>query len=268
MSRHLLHYNNISQLITDSIGFVSVLIVDVKGSVPQEMGAKMLVTEDCKMSPFEGTIGGGKLELKAIEFAKKMILNATGSGKSFQTWNLQTEVGMTCGGEVKLFFELFCHSDWEIIIFGAGHVSQALVPLLLSLSCRVKCIDHRQELLNKLPDSLALEKVCVENPKDQVRYLSDNSFVLSMTQGHSSDVPILEEILKNKNPCFLGVIGSHTKSLVMKKELIELGIDKNKCESIHCPVGLPIGDCVPSEIAISIAAQLLEKRGSVRHRRR
>ena len=75
MDNFLRHHQSIQQLITQQLNFVSVVITDMKGSAPQEPGAKMLVTAASENSPFQGTIGGGKLEIFAIKQAKKMLLN-------------------------------------------------------------------------------------------------------------------------------------------------------------------------------------------------
>ena len=75
---------------------------------------------------------------------------ASAPGVRLVEWNLQRDVGMTCGGVVKLFFETYNHSQWQIAIFGAGHVAAAVVHCLLPLECRVTCIDPREEWLDRL----------------------------------------------------------------------------------------------------------------------
>ena len=52
---------------------------------------------------------------------------------------------MTCGGEVTFLFEGHHAVGWNIVVFGAGHVGQALTRALLPLPCRVAVIDHRAE---------------------------------------------------------------------------------------------------------------------------
>ena len=70
----------------------------------------------------------------------------------FAEWNLQKDVGMTCGGVVSMFFEnMLPKARWKIAVFGAGHVSQELIPLLLKLDCDVSCADPLIYWLNKLP---------------------------------------------------------------------------------------------------------------------
>lgn len=242
--------------------FVSVTMVDAVGSTPQDAGSKMLVTAE---GNFYGTVGGGKVEAKAINHALAMLNDKTVKPKrtDFVDWNLKKDVGMTCGGTVKLYFEAVNHRVWRIIIFGAGHVTQSLVRLLTTLPCHVTCIDPRAEWLAKLPTGPNVETITTDNPPAQVAALPDDAFVICMTRGHKSDVPVLIEIFKQQRAFpYLGVIGSKSKAAIMRRELAEAGIPKEQ-QAFLCPLGLPIGTNHPGEIAVSIAAQLLEVRDSI-----
>ena len=237
--------------------FVQITLVDVRGGAPQDIGAKCLVTE--KGLSF-GTIGGGKVEAKAIEYSIKLIKNKKTSLLETLKWNLQTDVGMTCGGEVTFLFEVFKSIKWPIAIFGAGHVSQALVRVLMKLNCQLTIIDSRKEWLDKLPKDCG-EIVLETEPKNYVKNLSNEHYFISMTQGHAFDRPVLEEIYKNFPKTFyVGVIGSKQKATVLKSELKENNVRKDFLENLRIPIGLPLGKNNPEEIAISIAAELLQQR--------
>src|SRR3979411_597707 len=95
---------------------VTVTVVDTMGSVPQDRGAKMIVTRE---GLHFGTVGGGKVETKAIAEAQGM-LNGEGGGENtkFAQWRLAQDVGMTCGGIVKLYFEAHNVGKWRVVIFG------------------------------------------------------------------------------------------------------------------------------------------------------
>lgn len=236
--------------------FVLVTLIETTGSVPQDVGGKLIVTD----KGYDlGTVGGGRLEAKTIELAQQMLHNET--AHQLVDWSLKTDVGMTCGGRVKLFFEAMATESWPIVIFGAGHVAQALTRLLVSLPCQVTCIDPRAEWIAQLPDGIKTFEC--KNPPEQVATLPISAFVLCMTQGHRSDLPVLKEIfLKGHEFPYLGVIGSKAKSKVLHGELTEAGISADKVR-FHCPIGLPIGTNHPAEIAVSIVAQLLEVRDSL-----
>ena len=102
------YLNQYSELADRGESFVSVTLVRVRGSAPQNAGSKMLVMPaglSC------GTIGGGRLEQRAIEFAQEILSGAHTAAATepvatqLVEWNLQKDIGMTCGGVVTLYFE-------------------------------------------------------------------------------------------------------------------------------------------------------------------
>jgi xanthine dehydrogenase accessory factor len=242
--------------------FVLVTLVEAIGSTPQDVGTKMLV--DAEGLRF-GTIGGGRVEQQAITTAQAMLANPAPQPCSLVEWNLKRDVGMTCGGTVKLFFEAYALRPWRVVVFGAGHVGQAVVRCLLVLDCQVIVIDPRQEWLDRLPRSPQLEVILLNEPKDYVARLTDNDFVVCMTMGHRTDFPILEAIFKEGlTPAYLGVIGSRAKREVLRRELEKAGVQAAAVEPLRCPIGLPLGTNQPGEIAISLAAEILQVRDARR----
>lgn len=260
------HWQKVNELLSAGIPFVVVTMVDTRGSAPQIQGAKAVIT---RAGIEQGTVGGGKVEARVITHAKGILEAGAGRGCELVTWNLQTDVGMTCGGEVKFFFEVYVQNDWKISLFGAGHVAQTLIPMLLQMNCAVTCLDQRQEWLEKLATHTRLKKVCTQDLKSEVKNLDTKSFFVLMTQGHATDLPVLAEILWTIEPPYLGVIGSIQKAKVLKRNLRELGLPDNKIESFYCPMGLPLGNNTPAEISISVAAQLIQERdrlGILKHK--
>ena len=242
--------------------FCCVTLVDETGSVPADRGAKMLVSAAGLVA---GTVGGGKIEARALREAAQML----GSGAEeqsarvqFANWNLQTDLGMTCGGVARLFFEVFGSARWPISVFGAGHLAQALIPVLLPLDCALTCFDTRADWLDRLPDDARLRRICADDLPAQVAALAPNSFIVLMTMGHATDLPILRELLKRDFP-YIGVIGSKTKGGALRRTLSREGFSPEECARFFCPLGLPLGNNHPQEIAISIAAQLLQKRDEI-----
>lgn len=246
----------VDKLSQERVPFVSITLVDIKISAPQEIGARALVTKD---GLFWGTVGGGKVEARAIDRAVEM-LNGKKDSTCLLTWNLRQDVGMTCGGVVSLFFESFFVDSWDIVVFGAGHVCQSLVPILDTLACRVTVLDSRQEWLDKLAPSPKRVLLQSDNMAEEVQRFGSDSYFLCLTKGHSTDLPIVEKILRTRVPRYLGVIGSAAKAVVLKRSLAKLGIEPERLETIHCPIGLNIGSSRPAEIAVSIVAQLLQVR--------
>ena len=236
--------------------FASITLVEAVGSTPQDSGAKMLV--DAGGLRF-GTVGGGRVEMQAIAHAQS-LLGESQSPSQLIEWNLQRDVGMTCGGVVKLYFETYNVHPWRIVLYGAGHVAQALVRVLLQLECRVECLDPRQDWLDRLPrDARLSTQLLGESASDSPP--TGNDYAICMTMGHKSDFPILKAILQRETlPAYLGVIGSAAKRKVLVRELTEAGIPEDRAEAFRCPIGLPIGSNQPGEIAVSIAAELIQVR--------
>jgi xanthine dehydrogenase accessory factor len=251
-------YEELAALEREGTAFVLVVLVESVGSTPQDAGAKMLVTGAGRHT---GTIGGGRVEAKAIALAAG-LLTAPCARPHFVHWSLKGDVGMTCGGSVKLYFEPHAGAGeaWPIVIFGAGHLAQALLPVLLPLPCSVTVCDSRPEWLEKLPRARNLRIRNLENPADLVPALPAQAFVLCMTMGHTTDRPILQRALAERNFPFLAVIGSDAKAAVLRRELIAAGVPEQKAASFHCPAGLDFGTNHPHEIALSLAAQLLQHR--------
>jgi len=252
---HTIH-EKFNELLFSNVPFVLVTLVDALGSSPQNAGSKMLVTAN---GLYEGTIGGGKVEFKAINESLALLENKSVK-TCFYEWNLKKDVGMSCGGIVRIYFEAFHSKIWKIAVFGAGHVANALIPLLLSLDCQIRCIDSRMLWLDKLPKSHKLILTHTEDLVSHVKHIDPDTFVLLMTMGHSSDLPILLEILKTKQFPYLGVIGSVAKSVRLKKDIEEANLPKTCKEAFFCPIGLDFGSNQPHEIAISVAAQLIQER--------
>ncbi|MEK7951048.1 xanthine dehydrogenase accessory protein XdhC [Luteolibacter soli] len=237
---------------------IVVTVAAARGSVPGEAGAKMLVTRDGLQS---GTVGGGRIEARALAEAAELL----GSSEEFTRlvcWNLQRDIGMTCGGEMTLLFErVAAKPPWHLVIFGAGHIVQSLVPVLLPLSCHIDVIDTRADWLSRLPVAKNLATHPVASFEDGVGLVTGQSFVLSITKGHASDVPVLRDVLaRYPGIPFLGVIGSASKRAALLRDLRTEAVAEGLLDRITCPLGLPIGGNDPHEIAISIAAQLLERR--------
>ena len=242
-------------LLDEEVAFVIVTQTEVRGSAPQDPGAKMIVTKDGLLA---GTVGGGKVEAHAIKKALEVLKEESKQIPLTLTWNLQKDIGMSCGGEATFLFEHYPGVSWPIVIFGAGHVAQALTRILSHLNASVTCIDPRDEWVSKLQ---GVKGIIHPTPKDLVSTFSSKTFFLSMTMGHAHDVPILYEIARIfPDSPYVGVIGSDVKGIKIKKELLNMGVSEDFLKKLRVPMGLPIGSNHPYEIAISISAELLQIR--------
>jgi xanthine dehydrogenase accessory factor len=145
------------------------------------------------------------------------------------------------------------------VICGAGHVGQAVAPLLAGLGFRVVVIDDREEFASRerfpngellvRPFEGALEAAGVD----------ERSYVIVVTRGHVHDLGVLEQALRLRAR-YVGVMGSRSKRARMFAALREAGVSDDVIAGIHTPIGLSIGAETPAELAVSIAAEIVRVR--------
>jgi xanthine dehydrogenase accessory factor len=237
---------------------VLVTVLRAAGSTPREAGVKMVVSED----GFHGTIGGGHLELVALEQARELLAAAARgddvSAPAIRDITLGAALGQCCGGAATLVFEAVLPPRWRVAVFGAGHVGKALVKLLADLPCAVTWIDARAgEFPSPLPRTV--RAIVSESPADEVADLPSGGDVLVMTHSHALDLEIVEAVLRRGDQRYLGLIGSRTKRARFLQRLAARGRAPEELARLTCPIGVPgIHGKLPAEIAVAVAAQLLQ----------
>jgi xanthine dehydrogenase accessory factor len=107
----------------DAPAAVLVTVAAVEGSVPREPGAKMLVDAQRQW----GTVGGGHLELRAVETARAML--AAGEARRLERFPLGPSLGQCCGGVVQLAFELLDREHAALLASRPNEDSWRLVAL-------------------------------------------------------------------------------------------------------------------------------------------
>lgn len=150
----------------------------------------------------------------------------------------------------------------RVYIFGGGHVSQALVPALKAVDFRCVVLEDREEFCHKELFPGAEEVLLIENSHiaDYVD-ISPADYVCIMTRGHKDDLTVQAQVLKT-GAYYIGVIGSRHKKAGVFEKLREMGFTDADLERVTTPIGLSIGAETPAEIAVSIAAQLIEMRAN------
>jgi len=251
-------YKKILELQSQGQNSVLVTIINAKGSTPRDIGAKMLVTDQ----EFFGTIGGGGLEWVALEQAREILKSQKHSKMAVP---LCSKAQQCCGGFVELFFEVIQPKP-QLLIFGAGHVSQAFLEVIAGTSFDCTLIDERTEWIESAKNKgHRLESLNLvtenKNPLEWIEsyqnWSAENTYVIVLTHDHSLDEAIIEKIAL-KPTRYLGLIGSQTKRERFFKRLQEKGLALRDLERISCPMGLPLGGKVPKEVATSIAAEVLQ----------
>jgi xanthine dehydrogenase accessory factor len=234
--------------------YVIVTVIGTRGSTPRETGSKMIVTAEHSYD----TIGGGHLEFVAIAHARE-LLGEDRDSQSLEQYPLGASLGQCCGGQVALLYEYFAPRGKPLLVFGAGHVAQALIPVLAELPLRVRWVDSRPGQFPAVVPA-GVETVLSDDPVELVEQAADDSYMLVLTHNHQLDYELTEAALRRNGLGFLGVIGSPTKARRFRQRLAHRGFSAEQIESFICPVGLTdVGGKRPMEVAVSIAAQLIAR---------
>ncbi len=313
---------------------VLVTVIASSGATPRGAGARMLVGRGGRIC---GTIGGGAVEYKSEQLAKKVLDEKRSGEHDFSlTKNDVQNLGMICGGAVNVYFSYIPANDpyvlsiaeeaerrfaegedlwllseisdggklglwsaaegyfgldapeWtreimsrhptrkkldgrdfyaeqinssgKVYVFGCGHVAQELVPVLEHVGFRCVALDDRPEFANEKVMRGA-EKVLLvdfENIGASVT-IGPEDYICIMTRGHAYDTVVQAQALRTP-ACYIGVIGSKAKTAGVQRQLREQGFTDEDFKRITTPIGLDIKAETPAEIAISIAAQMIEVR--------
>ena len=143
------------------------------------------------------------------------------------------------------------------ILFGGGHCSLALCPLLTTVGFRVTVVDDRPELVTKERFPMADAVICCDLDRvTETVPIGEEDYVVVMTNGHSHDFAVQEQVLRGKY-AYIGVIGSRAKTASVNARLREAGISEAAIASVHTPIGTAIKAVTPEEIAVSIAGEMI-----------
>ncbi len=243
---------------------ILVEVSEALGSAPREAGTRMLVSA----AQCAGTIGGGHLELKAIERARRLLAAGEAEPQTAH-YPLGPALGQCCGGAVTLAFSRLdakAIAAWplaaprfQLQLFGAGHVGRALVTALAPLNVRVDWIDEREDEFPPESDlPTHTRRIAVDAPEAEVRDAPRGAFYLVLTHRHDLDLRIAAAILKRGDFGFFGLIGSRTKRARFVHRFEAMGLAPEAITRMHCPIGMPgIAGKEPEVIAASVVAQLL-----------
>jgi xanthine dehydrogenase accessory factor len=231
-------------------------VIESIGSAPREEGARMLIKKD---GSTVGTIGGGAIEKKILDEALT-LMNA--AAPKLVKYELK-DIGMSCGGGMSVFLEPLLPAP-QLIIFGAGHIGNALSQIGKLLDFSVTVVDNRPEFANaeRIPwaDTIIADEY--QKSLESLSY-SDNTYMIIVTHKHAHDFEILEQLLHQQFR-YLGMIGSRTKVAKAFQQLRDKGVSEDIIKKIYSPVGISIGANTPAEIAVSIAAELVAVRSGAK----
>lgn len=156
----------------------------------------------------------------------------------------------------ELFLEPIVGSDFNIAVFGAGHVGTAVVRALSGLDCNIRWIDSRRDIFRSTPRNV--RTIEAQEPALEVAAMPARSCYLVMTHSHPLDFEICDRILRRDDVAYCGLIGSVSKRRRFEKRFLEQGLSQRRIGRLVCPIGVDgITGKKPAEIAIAAAAELL-----------
>ncbi|HPP03020.1 MAG TPA: XdhC/CoxI family protein [bacterium] len=230
-------------------------VVQSAGSTPQKPGARMIVYPD---GSIEGTVGGGALEKRVIEEARKVIETGESHLIPIELREHQPHsVGGVCGGEMTVFVEKI--GTWpRLLILGGGHVGQTLSRMAAELPLQIVVYDDREEYADPERFPPGVKTVCgpFENAMETLQPTSQD-YIAIMTYKYTLD-ELLVKAAVNTPAKYIGMIGSEMKCRRVRDDLTDQGVPKEKLDRVHAPIGIEIGAHTPPEVAVSILGEIVQ----------
>ena len=148
----------------------------------------------------------------------------------------------------------------KVMIFGAGHVGEAIVRCLLPIGVQITWVDNRDDIF---PRDLMDQVKCISTdvPEAEITHFDRSGAILILTHDHQLDLQLCFEALKPSDQAFayVGMIGSKSKRAIFEKRMSARGYPQTQLESLVCPIGIDgISSKQPAIIAVSVVAQLLQ----------
>lgn len=194
----------------------------------------------------------------ALEGHRTGALKLSPSGISFEPGETRPQV-FTKDGDSWSYTGPIGLEDMLYII-GGGHVGLALSRVMATLPFRIVVLDNREDLPTMAANRWAHEQHVIDF--DTIgEHIADGarSWAVIMTFGHVHDRQVLKGLLA-KDLAYLGLMGSKAKVRQMYAAMIEEGTPKEALEKVRAPLGMSIGSHTPEEIAISVAAEIIDVR--------
>jgi xanthine dehydrogenase accessory factor len=197
-----------------------------------------------------GTLGDERLDVLAIEGARKRLGDASASG-----------VGCVPNGdgELALFFERLAPPE-TVVIYGASHVAMSLAVFAHELGMRCLIVDGRERMA--APERFPLaDEIRVGMPSEIAAQLNatKRSYVVLLAHDYKYELPVLREVLRS-DAAYIGMLGSRRRGDTIRAMLAEEGFTAAELARLHSPIGLPLGGKSAAEIALAIAAEIIAVR--------
>jgi xanthine dehydrogenase accessory factor len=179
------------------------------------------------------------------------------------TAETQNDIDFTRHSDTGFEYRERLGAKQDLYIVGGGHCALALSELMSKMDFHVELFDDRPQL-NTLEKNHSADKINVIQSYDRIGDhipSSDCAYVVVMTLGYKTDAIVVRQLI-NKDFKYFGVLGSRAKIATLRREFIDEGIPKERLGRLHAPIGVPINSHSPEEIAVSIAAEIIDVKNS------
>lgn len=167
------------------------------------------------------------------------------------------ETGIHSFKETRVFVECF-GGNHHLVICGAGHVSMAVLQIGKSMGFEVTVLEDRRDFADGAKRAGA-DRVIWDSFEEGLKKIpgSPSTYFVIVTRGHRYDTLCLKKILE-KEKGYVGMMGSRRRVEMTRKKLLGEGVKKELLDSVHMPIGLPIGAETPEEIGVSVMAEIIQ----------
>ena len=148
----------------------------------------------------------------------------------------------------------------QLIVVGAGHIAVPLAKIGKLLEFEVTVLDDRSAFANpqRFPEADHVIAADIEKTLQDLPVTPQSHFVL-VTRGHQLDEEALRCVL-GRGAAYIGMIGSRRRTREVIRHMHELGFGQDLTDQIYAPIGLDLGAETPAEIAVAIAAEIVNLR--------
>jgi xanthine dehydrogenase accessory factor len=145
-----------------------------------------------------------------------------------------------------------------VVVFGAGHISRALMPIIINLPIKLYWIDDRQEQFDQYDGDTSQINIICDDFLTSMADLPNEIYTLVITYSHQIDFEICEKMIIQNNFSYLGMIGSSIKGRKFRDRFAQKNYSKDVIEKFTCPIGEKQKLLKsPTSIAITIAMDLI-----------
>ncbi len=237
--------------------------------------ARRHVLQDYPLGPLLGQCCGGKVRLLVEALDADSASWLADAARQQAPYRLMAEIedgelrrfvgqagdgdpARTPAGEVRRLSELMQPARPKLVIFGAGHIAQAVARAFAPLPFDLEWLACREDL----PLGADLPRVEIL-PEDDLEACIEaapaGALVAVFTHSHDLDYRLIRAALRRADLAYVGLIGSRTKRARFERRFRDDGLGDAELARLTCPIGLTqLKSKEPAVIAVALAAQLLE----------